>query len=137
CGDRASASLAVSLFRPLGVRVTVMPLAAHDPLMADVQALPRLASLAFALALARGRRTARGLARVATPSLRRQLEVSRHVAREAPELSFGIQALNPASIRALDRLAASLAQLRATVRSGDARSFHRALQSARAVLAGP
>jgi len=134
CGDRRATAVAASLFRPMGLRVTVLPLAAHDALMADVQALPRLASLAFSLALERAGRTVRGLDRAATPSLRRQVEVSRRVAAEDPDLSFGIQALNPQTIPALRHLTESLAQLGTMIRSRDVVSFRRALARSRRAL---
>ncbi|MCI4360812.1 MAG: hypothetical protein L3J91_03840, partial [Thermoplasmata archaeon] len=65
------------LFRPSSLSVAVLPLAAHDILMADLQALPRFVNLLFASALTRAGRHRQEIARTETPSFRRQAEVAR------------------------------------------------------------
>ena len=58
CGDATATSVARELFTPSSLSVVVLPLEAHDVLMADLQALPRFVNLLFASALTRPPATA-------------------------------------------------------------------------------
>jgi len=135
CGDPAATSLARELFRPSALSIAELPLRSHDPLMADLQALPRLVNLLFASALDRGSRTA-ARARTETPSFRRQAEVTRSVLAERPDLSLAVIAQNPGSRAVLDRLEHGLGELRRTVERPDLPRYSRLLARQRRRL-GP
>lgn len=134
CGDEAANRAAEELFRPSSVSLHRLPIEAHDALMADVLALPHAVSLLFSLALIRAGHTPGDLARAAPTSFARQAEVARLVTGENPELSYDIQALNPASEALFDRLGDALRTLRGIVHRGDQVEYDRMVRAAHALL---
>ncbi len=136
CGDPSATEAAAALFRPSSLSVSVLPVAEHDVLMADLQALPRVVNLLFASALTRAGRRRQELAKTETPSFRRQAEVTRTVLAENPDLSLALLVRNPGSRQILTRLERGLAELRQTLASPDLRAHRATLARGRRLL-GP
>lgn len=134
CGDPAAAASVERLFGGTSLRVRRLPLEAHDRLMADVLGLPHLIALLFARALEAGGVPAESLDGAASTSFRRIAEVARLVTGENPELVADIQLLNPASGAVLDRLQASVAELRQVLGEGRPQAYAAALERGRSFL---
>jgi chorismate mutase / prephenate dehydrogenase len=136
CGDATATAVARELFRPSSLSVAVLPLEAHDVLMADLQALPRFVNLLFTSALTRAGRRRQEIARTETPSFRRQAEVARVVLAENPELSLALIAQNRGSAEILERLEHGLRELQRTIRTPNLRRYRTTLARQRRLL-GP
>lgn len=134
CGDRRAADAVESLFSDTALRITRMRIERHDPLMADLQALPRATSLLFAWSLLDSHHSRRDRERAETTSFLRELQVVREVLAESPELGLDLQALNPASPELYDRLGAALSQLRAVVAADDGPAYRRLVARSRKLL---
>ena len=134
CGDPQANRVAEDLFRASSLSVHRLPIERHDPLMADVLALPHATSLLFSLALVRAGHATGDLARAAPTSFSRQAEVARVVTGENPQLSYDIQALNPISEALFERMAEALETVRHVVRSGDQDGYNRLVGEAHALL---
>jgi chorismate mutase/prephenate dehydrogenase len=135
-GAPEAASAAGELFSRTAARTVPLPLSSHDELMANVLTLAHATSLAFNHALAAGGRSIRELEPVASTTFRKQVDVSREVARENPKLYFEIQALNPASGPVLQRLEDSVNELRARVAAHDERGFESYMAQGRRFYGG-
>jgi chorismate mutase/prephenate dehydrogenase len=116
-GDREATDTVVRLFATTTARLLRLPLEEHDRHMADVLTLAHATVIAFALALPESPVPIRSTTLGALQSL------SAALLRESPDVYYEIQALNPNSAAALDRLAAAIARVRAAVGSRDASAF--------------
>ncbi len=116
-GDRDATEAVVQLFTSTTARLLHLPLDEHDRLMADVLTLAHATAIAFALALPD---TAVPVRSTTLGALR---TLSANVVRESPDVYYEIQALNPNSAAALDRLGAAIARVRTAVASRDAGAF--------------
>ena len=97
CGNARVTRELVAIFRRSPLSVSVLPLAAHDRRMADLQVLPRLVALLFVATLLEGRRSPDELRRGETTSFHRQLNVAREVLAEDPRLGWDLLSLNPSA----------------------------------------
>jgi chorismate mutase/prephenate dehydrogenase len=134
CGDAGATKDAAHLFDGGTLAVVVRPIRDHDPLMADLQALPRLASLLFTGALRAGPSSPTELAQLETPSFRRQALAAREVVGEAEALSFAILAANPSVASTLARLDAALRTLRRALAHRSSAGHRRLLHAGIRVL---
>jgi chorismate mutase / prephenate dehydrogenase len=137
CGDPRALRAAAELFPARPLQVTRLPVEEHDPLMADLQALPRVISLLMVAALTRSGRDPATLRWSETTSFHRASQTAREVLSENPALSLDIQSLNPTAGALFDRLEASLAELRRIVREDDGEAYARLIQAGRAMLGEP
>lgn len=110
-GDEAATALVEDLFRPTTARLVRLPLAEHDRVMADLLSLAHAAAIAFALALPESDHPVRSTTFQALAGL------AAAAVRESPEVYYEIQADNPGSVAAVERLAAAVDRLLATVRA--------------------
>jgi chorismate mutase / prephenate dehydrogenase len=124
-GDAEAAALVETLFEPTTVRIVHMPLADHDRVMADLLSLAHAAAIAFALALPETDHPVRSTTFQALESL------AAAVVRESPDVYYEIQAMNPHSVVALDRLRAALDRIVAAVAARDADGFRALLDEGR------
>ncbi len=116
-GHANAAAEAGRLFAHTAARAFELKLEDHDAFMADVLTLSHATSLAFNYALASGDHSYSELENVASTTFRKQVDVSREVAQENADLYFEIQAFNPASGDALERLEAAARKLRQVIES--------------------
>jgi chorismate mutase/prephenate dehydrogenase len=130
-GDAAATRALAQLFTATTARVLFLPLDRHDELMADVLTLAHATVIAFALALPDAAAPVRSTTLGALQSL------SGLLVRESPDVYYEIQALNPNSAGALDRLAGAVARVRDAVRSRDAGAFSDLLAEGRRKTDGP
>ncbi|NQW04095.1 MAG: bifunctional chorismate mutase/prephenate dehydrogenase [Acidobacteria bacterium] len=116
-GDTGATAMVEQLFTSTTARLINLPLDEHDRLMADVLTLAHATVIAFALALPDTAVPVRSTTLGALQTL------SASLVRESPDVYYEIQALNPNSAGALDRLARAIGRVRAAVEARDSESF--------------
>lgn len=131
CGDPEAATEAAALFERSALRVSRVPLEAHDPLMAEVLALPHAISILFSVVLSRRSVRADELERSAPVSFARQAEIARIVTEENPQLSFEIQRMNPWAPELLQRIERAAVELRGAIEESEGASYRTLLTEAR------
>lgn len=124
-GDAEATSTVETLFEPTTVRVVHMPLADHDRMMADLLSLAHATAIAFALALPTTDHPVRSTTFQALESL------AAAVVRESPDVYYEIQAMNPHSAAALERLRAALDRIVGAVTARDSQAFRGLLAEGR------
>ena len=116
-GDADATAAVERLFRPTTARLVPVPLAEHDRIMADLLSLAHATAIAFALALPDAEHPVR------STTFQRLASLASAVVRESPDVYYEIQAGNPHSLAALERLRAALDRILAAVRGHDAAAF--------------
>ena len=116
-GDSEATSTVERLFLPTTARLVHLPLADHDRIMADLLSLAHATAIAFALALPPTEHPLRSTTFQALESL------AATVVRESPEVYFEIQAGNPYSSEALERLRSALNRIVLALEAGDPNEF--------------
>jgi chorismate mutase/prephenate dehydrogenase len=124
-GDSEATSTVEKLFEPTTVHIVHMPLSDHDRIMADLLSLAHATAIAFALALPRTDHPVRSTTFQALELL------AAAVVRESPDVYYEIQAMNPHSAVALERLRAALDRIVAAVTARDWQAFHALLDEGR------
>lgn len=110
-GDAAAGDEVESLFRLTTARIVHVPLEEHDAMMADLLSLAHATAIAFALALPEGGHPVR------STTFGRLEALAAAVVRESPEVYYEIQARNPYSAAAVERLGAALERIVAASRA--------------------
>ena len=121
-GDEEATEAVEALFQPTTVRLVHLPLVDHDRIMADLLSLAHATALAFALALPDSRHTVRSTTFQALEKLAAALT------RESPAVYYEIQADNPYSLAAVERLRAAVEQLLMVVRARSPKDFRALLE---------
>lgn len=116
-GDAAATAIVERLFEPTTARLVRLPLEEHDRIMADLLSLAHSTAIAFALALPAESHPVRSTTFQALESL------AGAVVRESPDVYYEIQAMNPESPAALERLRGALDRIVAAVTARDAAAF--------------
>jgi chorismate mutase/prephenate dehydrogenase len=116
-GDAEATATVETLFRPTTAHLVRLPLEDHDRVMADLLSLAHAAAIAFALALPRTEHPVRSTTFQALES------VAAAVVRESPDVYYEIQARNPHSMAALERLRVAVDRIIAAVAGRDAPGF--------------
>jgi chorismate mutase/prephenate dehydrogenase len=116
-GDAEATATVARLFHPTTARLVQLPLADHDRIMADLLSLAHATAIAFALALPPTEHPVRSTTFRALESL------AAAVVRESPEVYHEIQAGNPHSVDALERLRGAVDRIVAAVTSRDPSGF--------------
>ncbi len=125
-GDAAAAATVETLFRPTTAHLVRLPLEDHDRIMADLLSLAHASAITFALALPRTEHPVRSTTFQALES------VAAAVVRESPDVYYEIQARNPYSMAALERLRVALDRIVAAVAAPDADGFRTLFEEGRA-----
>ena len=138
CSDAETADLALvrGLFEATSAEMVEMDVAEHDRCMAVVLGLTHLSNLSFARALQASGVSARDLTQVAGVTFSRQLETTREVTEENPDLYFQIQALNSITDDTAQWLTEAVGEWRETVAQGDGLAFTRLMRSCHDYLGG-
>jgi chorismate mutase/prephenate dehydrogenase len=124
-GDEEATAIVEQLFGPTTAHVVRLPLADHDRIMADLLSLAHVTAIAFALALPSTEHPVR------STTFRALEALAAAVVRESPDVYYEIQAMNPHSAAALERLRAALDRIIAAVTARDARRFRDLLAEGR------
>ena len=124
-GDSEATSAVEKLFESTTVHIVHMPLAEHDRIMADLLSLAHAAAIAFALVLPDTEHPVRSTTFHALESL------AGAVVRESPDVYYEIQAMNPHSAVALERLRGALDRIVAAVTARDSQGFRALLDEGR------
>lgn len=124
-GDPEAAATVEALFQPTTAHLVHLPLADHDRVMADLLSLAHAAAIAFALALSPTEHPVRSTTFKALESL------AASVVRESPEVYYEIQARNPHSGAAVERLSAAVQRVAAAAGSRDATEFRALFEEGR------
>lgn len=119
-GDRRAEKLVTELFAPTSARLVRIGLDEHDRLMADMLTLAHAATLAFAGARLAGEPRSVELRSTTDRALE---ALAATLVRESPEVYFEIQADNPHSAEAVNRLERSVGHLRRLVAERDRDGF--------------
>jgi chorismate mutase / prephenate dehydrogenase len=125
-GDEVAAGEIEQLFRPTTARLLHLPLAEHDRLMADVLTLAHATVIAFSLALPDAP------SRLRSTTLGALQALSTNLLNESPDVYFEIQAKNPSSSAAIERLATAVNRVAAVVSSEDQSGFRALMAEGRA-----
>ena len=124
-GDSEATAAVEKLFQPTTAHIVRLPLADHDRIMADLLSLSHAAAIAFALALPETEHPVRSTTFQALESL------AATVVRESPDVYYEIQAMNPHSALALERLRAAIDRIVTTVTARDSEGFRALLEEGR------
>ncbi|MCR4341976.1 MAG: prephenate dehydrogenase/arogenate dehydrogenase family protein [Gemmatimonadaceae bacterium] len=124
-GDPEATAVVQQLFQPTTARIVRMGLADHDRIMADLLSLSHAAAIAFALALPETEHPVRSTTFQGLESL------AAAVVRESPDVYYEIQAMNPHSAAALERLRTALDRIVAAVTARDSNAFQALLEEGR------
>ncbi len=116
-GDAAASSEVEKLFHSTTAHVVHLPLDDHDRIMADLLSLAHATAIAFALALPETEHPVRSTTFLALESL------AAAIVRESSDVYYEIQAKNPHSAAALERLRAALDRVVGAVSAQDADAF--------------
>ncbi len=125
-GDAGATAAVERLFQPTTARLVHLPLADHDRVMADLLSLAHAAAIAFALSLPHTEHPVRSTTFQALETL------AAAVVRESPEVYYEIQAGNPHSVEALERLRFALDRMVATIKGRDPAGFRSLFDEGRA-----
>jgi chorismate mutase/prephenate dehydrogenase len=121
-GDADATAAVERLFQPTTAHVINLPLAEHDRIMADVLSLAHATAIAFALALPDTRHAVRSTTLSALETL------AANIVRESPDVYYEIQAENPYSMAALDRMRDALDRVVGAVAARDQERFRTLLR---------
>jgi len=116
-GDAEATAIVERLFQPTTARLVHLPLADHDRIMADLLSLAHATAIAFALSVPQTEHPVRSTTFQALEAL------AAAVVRESPEVYYEIQAGNPHSMEALERLRLAIDRIVTTIRGRDSRGF--------------
>lgn len=116
-GDAEATDVVEALFRSTTARVVPLPLEEHDRIMADLLSLAHATAIAFSLALPETEHPVRSTTFHALETL------AAAVVRESPDVYYELQARNPHSAAALERLRAALGRVVEAVGAPDSGSF--------------
>lgn len=136
CGSREAVDEAKWLFEGTGAMILEVSVEKHDELMSFVLGLSHAVSLAFFKALADSSFEHETLERAASTTFKKQMDTSRDVAFENPELYFDIQNKNPHAVRALELLGKAVDRIRVTAVEGDKESFISIMEGGRKYFGG-
>jgi chorismate mutase/prephenate dehydrogenase len=124
-GDAAATAAVEALFRPTTARLVRLPLEEHDRLMADLLSLAHAAAIAFALALPQDDHP------VHSTTFQALAGLASSAVRESPEVYYEIQADNPHSLAAVERLGAAVERLLTAVRERRPEEFAALMEEGR------
>ncbi|MCH9649574.1 MAG: prephenate dehydrogenase/arogenate dehydrogenase family protein [Deltaproteobacteria bacterium] len=130
-GDSEATAAVEALFEPTTAHLVRLPLADHDRIMADLLSLAHATAIAFALALPESEHPVRSTSFSALEGL------AAAVVRESPDVYFEIQANNPHSLAAVERLRAAVEQLISVVRARSPADFEALLEQGARRTNGP
>ena len=121
-GDEGATVAIEDLFRPTTVRLVRLPLEDHDRIMADLLSLAHATAIAFALSLPEKDHPIRSTTFQALENL------AAEVVRESPEVYYEIQADNPYSASAVEKIRGALERITKTVRGRSFADFRKLLE---------
>ncbi|HKS06104.1 MAG TPA: prephenate dehydrogenase/arogenate dehydrogenase family protein [Gemmatimonadaceae bacterium] len=116
-GDEAATTEIEQLFRPTTARLVRVPLEEHDAIMADLLSLAHATAITFALALPQSQHAVR------STTFQKLETLSAALVRESPDVYYEIQAKNPHSRAALEKLRAALERVVAAASSSTPTAF--------------
>ena len=130
-GDAGATAVVEELFARTTAHLVRMSLEEHDRVMADLLSLAHATAIAFAAALPEAEHAVR------STTFRALEGLAANVVRESPDVYWEIQAMNPHSRGALERLRAAVERMAGALERGDAGAFRALLDDGRARTPGP
>ena len=116
-GDTDATETVEKLFKPTTANIVRLPLVDHDRVMADLLSLAHATAIAFSLALPQSEHPVRSTTFLALETL------AAAVVRESPDVYYEIQARNPFSGAAIERLRAAIDRVATAIASKDSTAF--------------
>jgi len=136
CGSKEAVREAIEMFEGTGALMLEVEVEAHDELMSFVLGLSHAVSLAFFKALSDSGFGFQTLERSGSTTFRKQMDTSRDVAFENPELYYDIQNRNPSAGRALALLEDAVEDIRRAAVDGDKAGFVEIMERGRRYFGG-
>lgn len=124
CGNEEADEELINLFGTTSARMILVPMTDHDEWMADALALAHASALTFAHSLPDEPQPLR------SQTLNAMLEVAESVVNESPDVYFEIQAHNPHTLDALERLRTSVEQFETIIHNMDRGKFYSYMRKA-------
>lgn len=125
---------AKALFADTMAETVIIPLDAHDRLMALVLGLSHAINIAFLSALVESGVSADELGQLSSTTFERQLAIARDVANESPSVYYEIQKLNDHGQMARDALARAMTLISEAVLADEPSAFTELMAKGRAYL---
>ncbi len=133
-GSDEALDQAAALFADTMAETVVIPLEAHDRLMALVLGLSHAINIAFLLALVESGVGAEELGQLSSTTFERQLAIAQDVASESPSVYYEIQKLNDHGQMARDALARAMTLISEAVLADEPGAFTELMARGRAYL---
>ncbi len=134
CGDPASLEGLRQILTETSARLVEVDIEHHDRLMSCTLGLSHLINIVFARTLTGSGLSYGQLSRVASTTFLRQMETTRSVITESPDLYFEIQRANPHSAELIEQLKNAVRDIAGMIISEDGEGFRRVMNQGRDYL---
>ncbi len=134
CGDRTSLETMRQLMGETSARLVEMPIEHHDRLMSCILGLSHLVNIIFARTLTGSGLSYEELLQVASTTFLRQMDTTRSVITESPDLYYEIQRANPHSAELFEKLKAAVKDITGMITSEDLEGFRTIMNQGREYL---
>jgi chorismate mutase/prephenate dehydrogenase len=134
CGDRDSLRRLRRILTETSARLVEVDIEHHDRLMSCVLGLSHLINIVFARTLTGSGLSYRELSQAASTTFVRQMETTRSVITENPDLYFEIQRANPHSAELFEQLRTAVDHVTAMITSQNLKGFRRIMEQGREYL---
>lgn len=131
CGSQRGIDEFLPLIEGMGAKVTIIPLAAHDELIAYVLGLSHAVNIAFFHTLRSSGIDYKTFQEIASTTFKRQSTTSLRVSRESPHLYYEIQHENPYTERYMDLFEKVVRELRHAALDKDEANFIKIMKEGR------
>jgi chorismate mutase/prephenate dehydrogenase len=133
CGDPSSLEGLRGILTETSARLVEVDIEHHDRLMSCILGLSHLINIIFARTLDSSGLSYEELSQVASTTFLRQLETTRSVITESPDLYFEIQRANPHSAELFEQLKAAVGEITAMITAEDEDRFRRVMEQGRSL----
>ncbi len=123
CGSPEANNKILGLFKDTAARLIKLPFDEHDKRIAYVLGLSHFLNILFAKCLINSGYTIKDLENIASTTFNAQLETTKSVIKENPELYYEIQALNPYNDDLFSNLKVCVDSLVETIKAGKKYAF--------------
>jgi len=134
CGDQPSLERVRRILTETSARLVEVDIMHHDRLMSCILGLSHLMNIVFARTLTRSGLSYEELSRAASTTFLRQMDTTRSVITENPDLYFEIQRANPHSAELFRQLRTAVEEITGMVTSTDLEGFRRVMEQGRDYL---
>ena len=134
CGDPSSLERLRRILTETSARLVEVDIEHHDRLMSCILGLSHLINIVFARSLTGSGLSYGELSQAASTTFLRQMDTTRSVITENPDLYFEIQRANPHSKEIFEQLRAAVEDITGMITSEDLEGFRRVMEQGREYL---